>query len=92
MRLLTVSLSTMLALAISLGTPLPSRAASGPDGESGALAVVAEFKEKDPSLAKVFGEVYGYAVFPTVGKGGMGLGGARGKGYVYEQGRLAGLR
>lgn len=59
-------------------------------GDSDAQAVIAKFKEKDPGLAKVFSEAYGYVVFPTVGKGGIGLGGARGKGYVYEQGRLIG--
>jgi len=29
-------------------------------------------------------------VFPTVGKGGIGIGGARGKGWVYSHGRLIG--
>ncbi len=55
-----------------------------------AQAVIAKFKEKDPRLAKVFATARGYAVFPTVGKGGIGIGGARGKGYVYERGRLIG--
>ena len=31
-----------------------------------------------------FDKSVGYAVFPTVGKGGMGIGGARGKGLLYE--------
>jgi hypothetical protein len=44
--------------------------------------VIAKFKEKDPGLAKVFDESAGYCVFPTVAKGGLGIGGARGKGYV----------
>ena len=33
-----------------------------------------------------FDNSYGYAVFPTIGKGGIGIGGAHGKGRVYEQG------
>ena len=33
-----------------------------------------------------FEESYGYAVFPTIGKGGIGIGGARGKGQVYKGG------
>ena len=33
-----------------------------------------------------FDNSYGYAVFPTIGKGGMGIGGAHGKGRVYEKG------
>lgn len=32
-----------------------------------------------------FDNSYGFAVFPTVGKGGLGVGGARGDGRVYEQ-------
>ena len=37
-----------------------------------------------------FDTAYGYAVFPTVGKGGLVLGGARGKGRVYAQGKHTG--
>ena len=41
-------------------------------------------KEKDPSLEKWFKEAHGYAVFPKVGKGGIGIGGAHGKGIVIK--------
>jgi lipid-binding SYLF domain-containing protein len=37
-----------------------------------------------------FGKAYGYAVFPTIGKGGVGVGGAYGKGRVYEKGKYIG--
>jgi len=37
-----------------------------------------------------FKKSYGYAVFPTVGKGGIGIGGAHGKGHVYRQGSYVG--
>ena len=33
---------------------------------------------------------YGYAVFPTIGKGAVGIGGAHGKGHVYEKGKYIG--
>jgi lipid-binding SYLF domain-containing protein len=33
----------------------------------------------------------GYAVFPSVGKGAAGVGGAYGKGVVYERGRVVGF-
>ncbi len=39
-------------------------------------------KEKDPSLEAWLDKAYGYAVFPKVGKGGIGIGGAHGKGLV----------
>jgi lipid-binding SYLF domain-containing protein len=37
-----------------------------------------------------FGKSYGYAVFPTIGKGAIGIGGAYGKGRVYEKGNYIG--
>jgi len=37
-------------------------------------------KDKDPALAKWFDAAYAYAVFPKVGKGAIGIGGAHGKG------------
>jgi len=37
-----------------------------------------------------FGKSYGYAVFPTIGKGGIGIGGAYGKGRVYAKGAYVG--
>ncbi len=40
--------------------------------------------------ATFFGSCYGYAVFPTIGKGGLVVGGAHGKGRVYEQGKYIG--
>lgn len=39
---------------------------------------------------KFFGSSYGYAVFPTIGKGGVGIGGAHGKGQVYQKGAHVG--
>lgn len=39
---------------------------------------------------KFFKTSYGYAVFPTIGKGGIGLGGAYGSGRVYAKGTYVG--
>lgn len=39
-------------------------------------------KKKDPAMAKWFDAAYAYAIFPKVGKGGIGIGGAHGKGLV----------
>jgi len=52
--------------------------------------VIEKVKARDPGMAKIFADVVGYAVFPTVGKGAIGIGGARGKGWVYERGRIIG--
>ena len=40
--------------------------------------------------ASFFGKSYGYAVFPTIGKAGLGIGGAHGDGRVYEHGKYVG--
>jgi hypothetical protein len=40
--------------------------------------------------AEFFKTAYGYALFPTIGKGGVGVGGAFGKGRVYEKGKWVG--
>ena len=51
--------------------------------ELSAAQVMIKAKEKDPALAtKWFDTAYAYAVFPKVGKGGIGIGGAHGKGIV----------
>lgn len=51
---------------------------------------VATFKKKDPGINRFFKDSYAYAVFPTVGKGGIGIGGAYGTGRVYRQGKFTG--
>src|SRR5579862_291508 len=47
------------------------------------------FKEAHQS-ANFFSDSYGYAVFPTVAKGGLGVGAAHGRGHVYRHGDLVG--
>jgi lipid-binding SYLF domain-containing protein len=47
---------------------------------------IQEFLKKDSGLDKFFSSAYGYAVFPAIGKGGLGVGGAGGKGTVYQAG------
>ncbi len=42
----------------------------------------AEFVKKDASLEKELSSASGYALFPAVGKGGIGIGGAHGTGQV----------
>jgi len=47
---------------------------------------ISAFLEKDPSLDAFFNEAYGFVVFPSVGKGGIGIGFARGRGIVFRNG------
>ncbi len=50
---------------------------------------VERFKQAGQS-ASFFGNSYGYAVFPTIGKGGIAVGGAHGDGRVYGRGKPVG--
>jgi lipid-binding SYLF domain-containing protein len=50
---------------------------------------IALFKNAGESSA-FFSSAYGYAVFPTIGKGGLIVGGAHGSGHVYEKGKYIG--
>lgn len=49
-----------------------------------------ELFENAGESGEFFDKSYAYAVFPTVGKGGLVVGGAHGVGRVYERGRYVG--
>src|ERR1700751_4791989 len=69
-------------LAVAALINLPARADDFSD-------TVSVFKNAGAS-SKFFATSYGYAVFPTIGKGGIGVGGAFGKGRVYARGKYVG--
>jgi lipid-binding SYLF domain-containing protein len=76
----------MLAVAGVVVALQPARAQSAEDVQ----ATIKKFEAGDPGMQAWFREAHGYAVFPSVGKGGIGIGGAHGKGLVYERGKLIG--
>ena len=76
-RLLALVLPLMLATGLT-----PARA----DDYTNTINV---FKKAGESKS-FFANAYGYAVFPTIGKGGVGIGGAHGNGRVYEKGAYIG--
>ncbi len=55
-----------------------------------AESTLTRFKKADTGLESLIKAAAGYAVFPSVGKGGLILGGAHGSGLVYEGGRVVG--
>jgi lipid-binding SYLF domain-containing protein len=59
-------------------------ATAGKDSDTADL-----FRNSDQS-SEFFKKSYGYAVFPTIGKGGLGIGAAHGSGRVYARGSLIG--
>jgi lipid-binding SYLF domain-containing protein len=62
------------------------------DGEliSSAQATIATFKKTDANTEKFFSSAVGYAVFPTIGKGGFVVGGAGGDGILFVGGKPVG--
>ena len=61
-----------------------------PEAVVKAEETIKKFKEKDPGMEIFFQEAYGYAVFPGVGKGAVGIGGAHGSGTVFQNGDAIG--
>lgn len=51
---------------------------------------IAEIKKTNDKVTKYFNTAYGYAVFPSIGKGGLGVGGATGNGTIYKGGAVVG--
>jgi lipid-binding SYLF domain-containing protein len=58
--------------------------------ERDADATIAKARRSDSSLVQVLDRAAGYAVFPSVGKGAVGVGGAYGKGVLYDRGVAVG--
>lgn len=83
------SVISFLAI-VSACSTAPKSMQGKADIETDAAAVLAKAQRNDPTLAKKIDESAGYAVFPSVGKGGAGLGGAYGKGVLYKQGVAVG--
>jgi lipid-binding SYLF domain-containing protein len=51
---------------------------------------ILEVKKSDPGIQSFFDGSSGYAVFPSVGKGAIGIGGAHGKGLVIVDDKVIG--
>ena len=77
------NLLTFLVLAAA------SLAWTGPARADNYSETIKLFQDAGESKA-FFDKSYGYAVFPTIGKGGIGIGGAYGKGRVYVGGAAVG--
>ena len=77
-------LSTLIISILTFSTSLAQ--AWEPDTsdklELSVAQAIIKAKSKDPALKKWFDSAYAYAVLPKVGKGGIGIGGAYGKGLV----------
>lgn len=76
------------ALIISLFTFLSFPVFADSDAEADKEALKALLASD--VVSKYHKSAYGYAIFPTIGKGGFGIGGAHGSGRVYAGGKKTG--
>ena len=83
-RLLTLALLVLPTLVLT-GATRPAD-----DEHEEVLNTIATFKKKDPGMKKFFSGAVGYAVFPTIGKGAIGIGAAHGDGELIVGGKAIG--
>ena len=78
-------MGTMRPLLMTLAMLVPGEAALADD-----YSETIELFRNAGASAAFFNNSYGYAVFPTIGKAGLVVGGAHGTGRVYEHGKYVG--
>jgi lipid-binding SYLF domain-containing protein len=87
---MTTTVRTMTLLMVLSGLFLPRLVMAQDDSQKRIIddskEAKASFLSADPSMGNLFKHSSGYAIFPNVGKGGVGVGAAAGKGTVYEKG------
>jgi lipid-binding SYLF domain-containing protein len=85
-------MKTWLKIMIAFSLLLTTQTFAGWDAneERDVHESIAEFKKHDPDMQTFFDKAWGYAVYPGIGKAGIGFGGAHGGGLVFEQGILVG--
>lgn len=85
--------SGILFLACSLFTTTVYAQKSSKDKKvvADAREAKADFIKTDGLMSSLFNNAYAYVIFPNVGKGAVGIGGASGNGAVYQGGKLIGM-
>jgi lipid-binding SYLF domain-containing protein len=78
--------SVLSILLLTSGTSAFSASACDCELAAEAQKAIQVLQTRDSTLTNLFASAAGYAVFPSVGKGGLFFGGERGKGIVYEEG------
>ena len=98
----TTAALSILVLLLGCGSEQPAE--SGGDADTPAAEVesssasiggaageaVKALLKRDPSLKTFFDDAHGFAIWPSVGKGALIVGGGGGSGFVYEDNKLIG--
>lgn len=89
--IVTMLLATSTALALIGGCSTAPKTEAARDAlQTDAEQTLERFKRQDPGLEGIIDDAVGYAIFPSVGKGGLIAGAAYGRGSVYENGQFIG--
>src|SRR6185369_11718098 len=81
---------TNMALAVSFAVFSAFTAQADDDLRAESQQAFADFLKTDSTLQTFLDKSAGYVIFPDVGKGGFIVGGAHGKGLVYQKTKLIG--
>jgi lipid-binding SYLF domain-containing protein len=87
---LMCALAAVGGLFLSGCSTAPKSEAKRTNLETEAQAAIQVAKTADPGMQKFFDTAAGYAVFPSIGKAAWVVGGAYGKGMLYEHGQPVG--
>lgn len=90
MRSILTTMGLVVSLAWAGCTTAPKSEEGRADIRAEAAGALTKAQGNDPTLSPILEAARGYAVFPTVGKGAIGVGGAYGKGVLYEGGAFTG--
>ena len=91
MRSAILPLFTVAAMAlVGCENTGPNAPAAKTELEPRADASLQQFLSHDPGLQNLIDNSAGYVIFPDVGKGAVGVGGASGLGTVYQRGKAVG--
>jgi len=90
MKTFVTAMCMTAALGLAACQTAPRSEEGKADIRSEAANALSKAQASDPTLAAVIRDARGYAIFPTVGKGAVGVGGAYGKGVLYEGGMFSG--
>ena len=84
----TLTRITLLFAALGIATANAWDPKEIEERNASAQEAKAEMLKNDPDMQRFFDSAAAYVIIPTVGKGGIGIGGARGKGLLYEGGEI----
>ena len=84
--LLTALCAALFAAPLAGCATAPATRAERDSLQTSARATLDEMIARNPAIQDTIRNVPGYAVFPSIGKGGVLIGGAHGQGILYEHG------